>query len=161
MTVHSAQAGSGTSQRSDQHRVQCPSSSRSGWPTSARPCPTAHAIVDQNVCDSRRTRGLMRLGSSNPSQDGQDHWRRLASRGISWHLLGIPLGGHPARNQGWPSRPSTIKQQQLGPRLVAPYCPCCAAPAQAPLSNFLGSQRSFLYHSYSSCLAGAFPGVQP
>lgn len=34
--------------------------------------------------------------------------RPLASRGISWHPLGIPL----ARIQGWPSRPSTTKHHQ-------------------------------------------------
>lgn len=38
--------------------------------------------------------------------------RPLASRGISWHALGIPLGIPLARNQGWPSRPSTIKHHQ-------------------------------------------------
>lgn len=78
--------------------------------------------------------------------------RPLASRGISWHPLGIPL----ARIQGWPSRPSTTKHHQAssnrGPdwwRLDA-----LAAPAVA-------CTPTKLFCLILICLAAAAPAGVP
>lgn len=49
LSLGDSSPGSGTSQQYDQHRVQRTSSSVPGWPISACPQPTSHAIVGQIV----------------------------------------------------------------------------------------------------------------
>lgn len=77
--------------------------------------------------------------------------RPLASRGISWHPLGIPL----ARNQGWPSRPSTTKHHQASSNRRLDWwwrLAVLAAPAAA-------CSPTKLFCFILSCLAAPAPGV--
>lgn len=83
-----------------------------------------------NVCClSCRPRGMMRLEFNQAIPPRRP--RPLASRGISWHLLGGLLGGLLARNQGWPSWPSwtgtlnwpRLSLQALEPLLLKRLCP--------------------------------------
>lgn len=88
----------------------------------------------------------MRLGLSNPSQDGQDDWHLVASHGICWAFLWAAT--RPAFRAGQAGQ--AHQAATIGAWTGGALMPLLRSPAPAPLFNCLDSQRSFLSHSQLS-----------
>lgn len=113
---------------------------------SARTHFTAHAIMDPYVCDHCRSQALMRLGSSNPSQGGQDHWHLVASHGICWAFLWAATW--PANRAGQAGQAHQAHQAaQFGPPTGGALLPLLRAPASAPVVQSLGLPKKLLVSS--------------